>query len=225
MRLSQVCAFSACVWAVSAPAVAQGPVVGVEAGVNFTTIDFGVSGQSNDSRSGLILGIYGQVPIAPRIGLQPEFVYTQKHARQRFTTCNSAPSNPFLRDSSQPTTCPSGTTTITQTEGLDYLGIPILLRISLTGDRKPAIYAIAGPALSFLVRAKGAVTGQPQQDIKDDSASVDVNVVLGGGGVAIRSLSVEGRYDVGLRTVDKHTAFGDPSVTTGALTVLGRVHF
>ncbi len=221
MRL--VCVLTACVSSVSGPAFAQGFRGGVEGGVNFTTISSGASGVSNNPGSGLFVGAYSLIPVAPRIGIQPELAFTQKHAQQTFCSPPGR-TNPFLRDSlQQPVgTCTSGTTTLT--EQLDYLEIPFLLRVRLTGDRNPGVYVITGPGLSLLVRAKGSATGQPEQDTKDDTTGVDVNFVVGGG-VVIRMFALESRYDVGLRTVDRHPASGDPAITTGTFTILVLAHF
>lgn len=79
-----------------------------------------------------------------------------------------------------------------------YLEIPLLLRENLGSDNKDSgaiLYFIAGPAADILLKAR--LSGI---DIKDNFKDIDWNVV-GGVGIEVSRLIVEGRFNWGLSNV------------------------
>jgi hypothetical protein len=89
----------------------------------------------------------------------------------------------------------------------DYIQVPVLIKLSVIpiGPIRPVIYA--GGYGSYLLKAKGVMTvgGVPEEeDLSDTFEKYDYGVV-GGAGIEFRlpgiSLSIEGRYNYGLRNV------------------------
>ncbi len=80
-----------------------------------------------------------------------------------------------------------------------YISIPILLRMSLF----KGLYIIEGPGLHVPVRAK--VAGQ---NVKANTKSPDVSIVIGVG-KRVGKIGLEGRWDSGIRTVQKTVGRGD----------------
>ena len=93
------------------------------------------------------------------------------------------------------------TTATTGSTSLQYLEIPILLRINI-GSRSRngvSVYGLVGPV--FDINLKAEVNGV---DVKSAYESLDLGI-LGGAGVEITRFLVEGRYNRGLRNVLKST--------------------
>jgi hypothetical protein len=202
MRVSRVHAIAA--WLMTGslvPVWADGPTGGVEVGANFTSLSVDLTGVSSKVRPGLLVGGFGLLPVGPAVSIQPEVVYTQKYSR--------------LAQGS-----------LTFNEKLDFIEIPILLRVNLSGSSSPGFYGIVGPGFDFSTRAKEGLVGStvPEKDIKDQVVSTDVSI-LAGAGVTVGKIAVEGRYDGGLRNLNKKTGPGEPKIKSRTFTVLGRVHF
>jgi outer membrane protein with beta-barrel domain len=81
---------------------------------------------------------------------------------------------------------------------LDYVEIPILAKLRLIRSA----YMLEGLAAGFPVRARVRQASGAEQDIKSDVTSPDVGLVIGGG-VPIRKLAIEGRYEGGFRNFNR----------------------
>ncbi len=82
---------------------------------------------------------------------------------------------------------------------IDYLQVPVLLRLNI-GSRSasgPALYGIAGPAID--IKIADAIEGIT---IDDGFEGADVTLVFGGG-IEVARIIIEGRYDKGLRRINK----------------------
>jgi hypothetical protein len=103
---------------------------------------------------------------------------------------------------------------------IDYLQIPVLLRLNAGTDSPSgfALYGIAGPAVD--IKIADEIEGVT---IDDDFEGADVTLVFGGG-VEIARIIVEGRYEKGLRRVNKN--FSDfTEVKKQAFTILFGIRF
>jgi hypothetical protein len=96
---------------------------------------------------------------------------------------------------------------------LDYLSIPILLKISSKSGR---VYTTSGLDVSILMAATLEEDGQPDVDVKDQLLSSDLAVNFGFGGVVHR-----GRPQVGLEVRYTQSLFnlGDNVQTASAVPV------
>lgn len=84
---------------------------------------------------------------------------------------------------------------------LDYLQIPLLLRLN-AGTKSFAFYGIAGPTFETKVHESVEGLGGPtNSDFKFGFSDVNVSLMFGGG-VELSRFIIEGRYSKGLKTVN-----------------------
>jgi hypothetical protein len=165
----------------TAPVLAQGPGLGVKAGVNLATERFAVEdgGPRLDWRTAGVGGVFLTLRLASWLELQPEALYAMKGAR---LDVDGAKSSVWL----------------------DYIEVPVLARVTRRGAGPLHYFVAAGPSVAFRVRARsrtefGDVT--EELDISDDLEHLDVGVAAGGG-VERGRIVIEGRYTLGLTDVD-----------------------
>jgi hypothetical protein len=101
--------------------------------------------------------------------------------------------------------------TIDQRLSIDYLEVPILLRVC--GPAWGGAYGFVGPAFDLL----GATFGDVE--VTDQYQRTDLALV-GGGGVAIRRFLMEGRVTWGRRNVASDL-LGMDEITNRAVSVMG----
>ena len=160
------------------PAAAQGVGFGVKGGLSFaefTTDDFHL-----DNRTGWQAGLFVGGNRDGVVGFQGEFNWVRKET----------------------TFFDSGVEI--GTVKLDYLQVPMLLRINAGTKSKNgfALYGLAGP--SFEVKLRDEITGFGGGSTSDYSfENIDVGLMFGGG-VEISRFIIEGRYSKGLRSVNKN---------------------
>ena len=160
----------------------------VKVGVNFAKLSFDEDGESDstDLKAGLAIGAAVNVPIAPMVSFQPEFLYTQKGGKNTETF--------------------EGEEVEFEVE-VDMVQIPLLFKAGATeGSFRPFI--VAGPAFGFVTRARDKFEGfgeSEENDIKDDVEKVEVSGIIGGG-IQFGRGSIEYRYDHGFRDMDKETS-------------------
>jgi hypothetical protein len=99
---------------------------------------------------------------------------------------------------------------------LDYLEVPIYLRINIGASSASGarLYAVAGPV--FDVRLKGEL--QFDTSIPKQTEGVDVGI-QGGAGVEFARLMIEGRYTKGLRDIGKELTLGQ-KITTQSFAIM-----
>ena len=103
---------------------------------------------------------------------------------------------------------------------IDYLQIPVLLRLNggSSSASGPAVYGIVGPAIELKIADE--IEGIT---LDDGFEGADVSLVFGGG-VEVARIIIEGRYEKGLRRINK--TFSDLSdIKTQAFTILFGVRF
>ncbi len=162
---------------------------GVKGGINLATIGgsdvpTGVTGITQYAA-----GVFVEISLPGPLAIQPEVLYSVKGSKA------DVPAT-FL------------TPAMTVTSTLSYIEIPVLLKFYLpTPVIKPNIFA--GPALGILTSAKAKAEysgGSVETDIKDAVTSSDIGAVIGAGvklALPIVDLSIEGRYNYGLKSIDK----------------------
>jgi hypothetical protein len=179
----RTCALAvAVVLASAAPSFGQGLSAGVKGGGSFTTVKFEGEPDATSGRWLPAAGAFFVVPFAWGVSLQPEAVYAMKGARLR-------------GPGAQPSLL------------LDYLEIPVLARVSMRAGGR-TIFAVGGAAPAFCVRARTRTkfgSSTEEIDILDEVRRFDAGLV-GGAGIEIGRLVVDGRYTFGLINVDKETS-------------------
>jgi hypothetical protein len=112
-------------------------------------------------------------------------------------------------------------TGVTGSTTLQYLEIPILLRIN-AGSRSRngvSVYGLVGPVFDINLKAK-----QGNFDVKDNYESLDLGILFGAG-VEITRFLVEGRYNKGLRNVLKGAGGNITEIKTQSFALLFGVRF
>lgn len=167
-------------------AAAQSFEWGVKAGIDWTTVS-NFTGPVEGLESGfgrdIIGGLFGSVPIGERNALQPEFLFTRKGTVLTGTS-------PDL----------DARVTIR----LEYLEVPILLRIAPGGLWNRRAYLLIGPSVGRRIQAQESIETPGITTETELSSSglrgFDASVVVGGGVRLGRALA-EGRYSHGLTSL------------------------
>ena len=146
---------------------------GVRFGYNAATLSTDEEGFDPKVRSGLVVGLFGVVPVNAAFAVQPEFLFSQQGAK--------------VEDGSDKATLK-----------IDYVQIPVLGRIRL-GANSPA-FLLVGPSFGFRTRAESEFNGETQS-FKNDVKGHDVGLVTGIS-VYSGMLVVDGRYTWGLTNID-----------------------
>lgn len=100
---------------------------------------------------------------------------------------------------------------------LYFISIPVLMRLNIGSRNRNSVsvYAIGGPSFDINLKAE-----QENLDIKDNYESLDIGMV-GGGGIEIARIILEGRYSWGLRNVLEATVLNrDANVKTNSFAVM-----
>ena len=163
------------------PAMAQEAAVGVKAGINSANVKFeGDSANvSFDRRTGFVGGLFVVVPAKGRVALQAEALFSQKGAKIN----------------------ESGATGKVE---LDYLDIPLLLRVS-SPAAPVSFHVFAGPSFGVRLRAHSTGTFEGQtsdEDISDQVKRGDVGLVAGAG-LDFGRLTIDGRETWGMSDINK----------------------
>jgi len=116
---------------------------------------------------------------------------------------------------------------------LTYLEVPALIRLSAPGKISPYVYGGAAAGIEMGCKVKGTAAGTAyDSDCSSANSASDTTrqkidfVGVGGAGLQFAlggvSILVEGRYALGLRTIDKRSV-GATDVRTRAISFLGGI--
>lgn len=183
----------------SGSAAAMGGVgAGVKGGVNIAnqTTDPDDAAAA-DSRTGLALGGFVGIPVLPNVQIQPEALFMMKGDAENGDTG-------------------------TASYKLNYIEVPVLAKIGFMNQSPAHPTLFVGPSVAFNASSKADLpTGEI--DIKDDTKSVDLGVVVGAG-VDFQNVGVDVRYTRGLTNVnDDPTSSTD--VTNSVISIMGSIRF
>ena len=134
-----------------------------------------------DKRTGLAVGAFVDVPVAPGFSFQPEFLYSQKGAK--------------FEDSF---------TGEDVTIKYDVFQIPLLAKFNFGANDAPVQgFVVAGPGLAFRMKSEIDYdeTDELDEDIEDETESFEFSGIIGGG-VKFGLASVEIRYDHGFTNLN-----------------------
>ncbi len=146
-------------------ALAQlGPSWGIKGGMVWANLDMsGNDVMELDKKTGFAGGLFFKFSLLNILMLQPEVYYTQKGAEKEYTSGDGIESSSV---------------------NLDYIEVPILLKLGIFSLPMIHPHLLGGPVFSFLTRAKSKYTfmGQTQEeDIKDQFKNNDTGFVVGAG--------------------------------------------
>jgi len=159
---------------------------GFKVGFNMANLSGDDVIEGTNSKMGFCLGGFVTYSLNEMIALQPEVLYTMKGAKWEEEVFGE---------------------TLEITWTLDYLEIPILAKIAIPtqGTVKPNLFV--GPALGINLRgkAKAELAGETEEVDIEDLKSTDFGLVFGAGvdfGLPHSAITVDGRYVMGLSTID-----------------------
>ncbi len=139
---------------------------GIKVGVNLATLS-GFNDATTGQRVGLTAGGFLTVGLVPMLKFEPEVLFSMQGSKLHIST---------------------GGVTSDVTAKVDYVQVPLLLRIGNSGKSSASLYAVVGPSFGVLVRHQG---------VADQLKKTDVGAVVGVG-VTVSRLLLEGRYTAGL---------------------------
>lgn len=177
---------------VVAAAVAAGPAhagaaFGVKGGVSISQVQADLF--DTDNRTGFVGGIYGAFDLTPAIGIQPELLFVRKGAKL-FEYSGDVIGIPVSESVSL---------------DVDYLEVPVLLRVSLPVAEPVDVRLLAGPVASLKMDEKLSTSGLFGYSLDSDQIKTADIGIAAGAAVALRSGDMrivgEGRYTFGLTNV------------------------
>jgi Outer membrane protein beta-barrel domain len=163
-----------------------------------------------DSRTGLIIGGFVDVPVNNLFSVTIEGLYNQKGATGTFSAEGI---------------------TIDSSVKVDYFEIPILAKfpINTMSNVRPFVYGGIAPAFRTGGKFRSEVTGafedvEEDNDLDDDLESMDVSFVFGGG-VQFGRIGIEARYNLGLMEINKPNDEEVGSIKTRQFAILASFSF
>jgi hypothetical protein len=176
--------------ALSLPGTAQAQGFGFSGGVSIAELTGDDVADRLESRTGFQIGAFADVPLRGIVSLQPGLYYVQKGAESRGT--------------------------LVEEIAIDYVEVPLLLRVDVSPERTLGVNAYLGPVFSFQVKCEG-ISPNASVSCEDDavpdfdiSKSFDLGAAFGAGltyavspGV---SLLAHGIWNFGLLSLDESPA-------------------
>jgi hypothetical protein len=202
IRWSSFLVLSAATVLVAATATAGAVGFGFKGGLSVATLRGSLPSDAvvqNSSKLGLGVGAWVAIPLGPTLSLQPELNYVQKG-----TSLGSI-------DLTDPFGAIIGTAEVL--EAVDYLELPVLLRVSFPGAGRLSPYLVGGPVVGFLMSQQLRITGTISfgTDI-DFFKSTDLGAALGAGlelGRGPFRGTFETRYTMGLTSAGENLYSSD----------------
>lgn len=143
-----------------------------------------------DSKAGVIIGAFLEIPISEKFSVQPELMYSGQGSQQTIYT----------------TTEEDGITTTDYRKfkyNFNYLNIPVLAKYHVTDD----LSLLAGPQLGVLLSAKDKIDtdnigdGEVEVDISSLAEPIDFSFSFGIGYEFGDHFLIDARYNMGLTNV------------------------
>jgi hypothetical protein len=171
----------------AAPLFAEGMMFGIKGGLNMSNLtgdDATMEGIDPSMKMGFGGGVFFNYAFTELFAVQVEGLYTMKGATYEWSEGGESGSVDWK---------------------VDYIQLPLLLKVNIPteGKIKPAIFA--GPTFGFLMSSKISGDGE-DLDVKDNTESMDIGI-LGGLEIGYKMekglLFLGASYEVGMQTVAK----------------------
>ena len=183
---------------IPAHSFAQATSYGVQGGINISNVSFTPGDPSEDldfkNRTRGVVGGFVARDFNPKVGLQVDFLYTQKGAKAS-----------AVEDG----------VTFNLELGVDYIEIPVLIRANIAGSGGVKARVFAGPSFGFKVRDHAQISA-PGFLLEDEEVvefkSSEAGFVVGGA-VQFGRVFVDVRYNWGLTNIGKDDGTGDEAKT------------
>ena len=191
-------------------ALAQERQIGLKAGVNVASVVFDGNEVDtyNERRIGFVAGGFGVWPLSGPTAIQVEALFSQKGAK--------------VADDSED---------VAATLELDYLDIPVLLRVQGPPLGANLLHFFAGPSVSFRTGARSKLTYEgfnfdegSIDNIENEIERFDFGIVAGAGMDIGRRIVIDARYSWGLSTINKDPSEGI-ELKNRVFSIMGGVRF
>lgn len=156
-------------------AQAQSLSMGVYVGANIATVETTGGGTASE-HYGPIAGAAFEVGLMEALAFRAEAQYVQRGGKLELTSSSSS-------------------TPITTEYSLDYLEVPINMRLNLN-EGSPTFYVYGGTTLGTLLAATADRGEQTDQDVKNSFETITISLDLGGGVDVALSELIHFRGDV-----------------------------
>jgi hypothetical protein len=178
------------------PLAHAGLALGVKGGLSLSHVNADLF--STDNRTGFVGGVYGALGLSPSLAVQPELLFVRKGAKLFGTHVSILGTD--VGD-------------LGLALDVDYVEIPLLLRLSLPTAGPVDVRLLAGPVASFKLNEQLSTTGLVNVKLDTNQIKASDFGLAVGGAVAIRSGSLavvgEGRYTLGLTNISDLPFGGD----------------
>lgn len=179
-----------------APAAHAGMSYGLKAGIGVSHVNADLF--DTDNRTGFVGGLYGAFELSPNIAVQPEVLFVRKGA-QLFSTDVTIGGITFG--------------SVGTTLDVDYVEVPILLRLSMPSAGPLDLRVLGGPVGAIKVNEQLTTTGLVGYSLSTNQVKDTDFGLAAGAAVAFKSgdlkLVAEGRYTFGLSNVSNLPFGGD----------------
>jgi hypothetical protein len=181
---------------------------GVKGGIGFASIsaeDEELEDILSDSRTGLIVGGFVEIPLNDMFSFMIEGLYSQKGATGSFSEDGI---------------------TVDSTAKVDYIEIPILAKdqFNAMSNVRPFVYGGVAPAFKASAKQVVEFLGEEiEEDLDDEIESMDLGLVFGGG-VQFGLFAIEARYNLGLLNINSEDD-DEGSVKSRQIAILASFYF
>ena len=166
--------------------------IGIKGGLNIS--NYANSIRDYENKYGFCIGAFATFDFYRFISIQPELLYTQMGGRTE---------QPYTGEDS-----PDPIGTFWWNEHLEYLQIPVLVKLSIAPKSRVNGFLLLGPAVSFKLHAafridEPFVASGNLESVKN----TNIAMIFGGGlefKIFQKYISLEGRYVMGLSEFDEH---------------------
>lgn len=164
----------------SAQANMEALQIGARAGYNHANLRGDTpEGMNTQALGGFHLGLFVELPVAPRVSIQPEVLYSTQGAKLEGSV--------------------AGVSTETTIRS-QYINVPVLAKIYVVEGLNLQV----GPQIGFLTG--GEITGrvggvESTSDVTDSMNSIDFGAVVGAGYKVANNITIDARYNFGLSNV------------------------
>ncbi len=173
-----------------------GVALGLKGGLSLSHVNADLF--STENRTGFVGGAYAAFNLGPAIGVQPELLFVRKGAK--LFSQNVSVGGVDLGD-------------VHTTLDVDYVEIPVLLRLSLPTPGPVSVRLLAGPVADIKVSEKLSLGGLVSYSLSSNQVKNADYGIAAGGAVAVQSGGVrvvgEGRYTYGLTNISDLPFGGD----------------
>jgi hypothetical protein len=186
--MKRLISFSIFIIVSSASLFAQDLSYGVKAGMNISNFFSDDSSDEFDSKAGINIGAFLEIPISEKFSVQPELMYSGQGSQETLYFDGEAVGSIDFRKYKY---------------AFDYLNIPVLVKYYVTD----AFSIHAGPQLGVLLSAKDKIDtdnigdGDVEVDISSLAEPIDFSFNFGIGYEFGAHFLIDARYNMGLTNV------------------------